>query len=422
MKDRDILFRYSASVASLLLLTGLVMTPFQQIIPQLTVLLTHSATLIFDTIALSPGASFLNAGLLMVIAIGVINQKHERYSGRDLAAIMLMGSFAFIGKNILNIWPILLGSYLSAHLAKTSFRQLAPSALFATSLCPIVTDMVFFQGLAFPLNIGAALIIGVLLGFITIPLSKATASMHKGLNLYNVGLATGLVATAYVAVLRSFGRNIATQLLWGTDHQRLVLIFLGLLLVVTLVFALGCRNTTWADYKKLHGLPNQGGVDAVSFVSEGTVFVNIFGLGLIGLIFILLAKGPFNGATLCGIMTVMAFGGNGKNTLNVLPILLGIYLGSLIKTWNISDPSILLVALFGTSMAPLAQKYGPLAGVAAGFFLSSISISLTLLHGGANLYNTGFSSGVTAMIMAPICEYIQMVREMRWGKHRHAKG
>jgi hypothetical protein len=58
-----------------------------------------------------------------------------------------------------------------------------------------------------------------------------------------------------------------------------------------------------------------------------------------------------------GILTVMCFGAYGKHIKNILPIFLGVFLGSITKVWNIDDPHILLAALFGTGLAPIIEVF-----------------------------------------------------------------
>jgi hypothetical protein len=47
--------------------------------------------------------------------------------------------------------------------------------------------------------------------------------------------------------------------------------------------------------------------------------------------------------------------------------MLGVYLGSWAKPWGADDPSILLAALFGTTLAPIAGRFGWHWGIERGF-------------------------------------------------------
>lgn len=104
------------------------------------------------------------------------------------------------------------------------------------------------------------------------------------------------------------------------------------------------------------------------------------------------------------MLTVFGFGASGKHVRNILPIFVGVYLGSLLKTWSVDAPSIVFAALFGTALAPVAGEYGFLWGVVASFINSSVVLNTGFLHGGLNLYNTGFSIGIVTAVLVPVLE------------------
>jgi hypothetical protein len=112
--------------------------------------------------------------------------------------------------------------------------------------------------------------------------------------------------------------------------------------------------------------------------------------------------GDFNGPIIGGLITLSGFSAFGKHFKNSLPILLGVYLSTLAKPWNASDPSMLLTALFGTNLAPIAGSYGIFWGIITGFIHSSVVPYVGAGHGGLNLYNNGFAAGIVAAIMLPI--------------------
>ena len=80
----------------------------------------------------------------------------------------------------------------------------------------------------------------------------------------------------------------------------------------------------------------------------------------------------------------------------------GVFLGSLAKPWSADDPSILLAALFGTTLAPIAGRFGWHWGVVAGFIHSSAAQTVGPLHAGLNLYNNGFAAGIVASVLVPV--------------------
>ena len=62
----------------------------------------------------------------------------------------------------------------------------------------------------------------------------------------------------------------------------------------------------------------------------------------------------------------------------------------------------MLAALFGTTLAPIAGRFGWAWGLVAGFVHSSVAQTVGQLHGGLVLYNNGFAAGLVASILAPL--------------------
>ncbi|MGD9922920.1 MAG: DUF1576 domain-containing protein, partial [Pseudorhodoplanes sp.] len=74
------------------------------------------------------------------------------------------------------------------------------------------------------------------------------------------------------------------------------------------------------------------------------------------------------------------------------------------------DPSGLLAALFGTTLAPIAGRFGWHWGIVAGFLHSSAARSVGSVHGGLNLYNNGFAAGIVAAVLAAVIIAIEARR------------
>ena len=131
--------------------------------------------------------------------------------------------------------------------------------------------------------------------------------------------------------------------------------------------------------------------------------------GMLGMAYILVVGGELNGPVIGAILTVVGFAAFGKHPRNIFPIMLGVFLGSLAKPWNVDDPSILLAALFGTTLAPIAGRFGWHWGVVAGFVHSSAALTVGPVHAGLNLYNNGFAAGIVAAVLVPVITAIQAI-------------
>jgi len=129
--------------------------------------------------------------------------------------------------------------------------------------------------------------------------------------------------------------------------------------------------------------------------------------GAIGMAYVLTVGGELNGPVIGALLSIVGFAAFGKHPVNFVPVIAGVFLGSLAKPWGAADPSILLAALFGTNLAPIAGRFGWHWGVVAGFIHSSAALSVGSVHGGLNLYNNGFAAGIVASILAPVIIAIQ---------------
>ncbi|MFH7489528.1 DUF1576 domain-containing protein, partial [Pseudomonas syringae group genomosp. 7] len=52
---------------------------------------------------------------------------------------------------------------------------------------------------------------------------------HQGYSLYNVGFASGIIATVIVSVFKSFGFETQSRLIWSTGNN---LLFMGVLITL----------------------------------------------------------------------------------------------------------------------------------------------------------------------------------------------
>jgi len=131
-------------------------------------------------------------------------------------------------------------------------------------------------------------------------------------------------------------------------------------------------------------------------VGFGPTLANMGLTGFVGTIYVIAIGGDLNGPVIGAILTIVGFSAYGKHPRNIVPIMLGVFIGSLVKPWAATDPSATLAALFGTTLAPIAGRFGWQWGLVAGFVHSSAAMSVGPLHAGLNLYNNGFAAGIVA--------------------------
>jgi hypothetical protein len=152
----------------------------------------------------------------------------------------------------------------------------------------------------------------------------------------------------------------------------------------------------------LVALSGQSPCDFTTLVGAGPAWMNMGLCGLIGLGYVLLVGGDLNGPVIGALFTIVGFAAFGKHPRNIVPIMAGVFLGTILKPLTVTNPSIILAALFGTTLAPIPGKFGWPWGIAAGFVHLSVAQTVGQLHGGLNLYNNGFAAGIVASVLAPI--------------------
>ncbi len=398
-------------VAIAMVVFGLFLDPIQEIIRGLYNIIIASDVLITDYFVVGGlGAALVNAGLLMLLSIAILLKLKVPFSGLYMAAIFLMGSFGLFGKNLFNVWPIIFGVALYARVQKEPFKKYIHVAFLGSCLAPFVTEVIFIIGfkpwIAWPLG----LLIGVSIGFLLPPVAGHSVKIHQGFALYNVGLAAGLIGGIYASLFKSFGYKAEPRLLWSTGNNTLMAT--ALLGLFACFFLYGFIKS-YGSLRGLKEIYSHSGRLGSDFIQEAGLEATLMNMGLNGVlavVYVLVVQGELNGPTIGGILTIVGFSGYGKHFKNILPVIFGVFIGSTLKTWNINDPAILLAALFGTALAPIAGHYGWVWGVVAGFLNSSLVLYAGFLHGGMNLYNTGFSAGLVAAVMIPILNALHKKR------------
>ncbi|MEG2349884.1 MAG: DUF1576 domain-containing protein, partial [Hungatella sp.] len=357
------------------------------------------------------GAALINAGILTLVSIAIVYFLGMDMDGHTITSSFLMFGFSLFGKNVLNIWLILLGVCLYARYHKTSVSRYIYIGFYGTCLSPIITQMMQIESLPFLLRFLLSVAVGIMIGFVLPPLSTHVHYAHQGYSLYNVGFSAGIIATMVVSVLRSFGIETESRLIWSTGNNPLFTGLLGVLFVGMILIALLCsRGAAVTGYRNILKSYGISGTDYLKSDGMAATLLNMGINGLFTMTFLLLIGGDLNGPTIGGIFTVVGFSATGKHLRNISPVMLGVWIAALTKLWNITDPSAILALLLSTTLAPIAGEFGIAAGILAGFLHSSVALNVGMLHGGMNLYNNGFAGGFVAIFLVPV---LQSIRDRR---------
>ena len=223
-----------------------------------------------------------------------------------------------------------------------------------------------------------------------------------GFSLYNMGFTAGLVGTLVVALYMSYGFVANPVFVWTTGNNGLLGGFLAAIFGSMVLLGFLLDRTAFRKLKTVVGTSGQAPTDFIALAGLGPTLVNMGLCGAVATLYIVCIGGDMNGPVIGAILTIVGFAAFGKHPRNIVPIMLGVFLGSLAKPWAIDDPSIQLAALFGTTLAPIAGRFGWHWGLVAGFVHSSAALTTGPMHAGLNLYNNGLAAGIVASVLVPV--------------------
>jgi len=364
---------------------------------------TSSCILITDYLAIGGvGAAFINSALLTIINIFLLRFLNVRPTGNVMTTIFLVTAFSFIGKNLINIWPIYLGGYLYAVVQRIEFKRIAVVTVMSTALSPLVS----FLGTELDLHSGykylLAIAVGIIVGFIIPPISSQLLLAHNGYNLYNMGFSAGFVSIVIYSVMLSLGVETSRNyIIYEIKDIKLMFFFIFFFVFLCLV-GLYSNHFKISQYKSIFWYSGRLITDFIRQIGIGLTLFNMGILGLICIGFILINGGYINGPIITAMLTVVGFGAFGKHPRNILPVLLGAYVAIYLSPTELPITLVIMTGLFSTSLAPIAGDYGMVYGFLVGLLHFFVVQNISVLHGGLDLYNNGLSTGLIATVTVPV--------------------
>ena len=356
-------------------------------------------------------AALFNAGMCGLFVFVLYKCSGFVASGGAFGAYFLAVGIGLFGKTIFTIIPFVLGGMIYAWYKKEPFRRIILYPIQASALSPIVTILTFSNGFSWG---GAALgyLSAMVIGFVITPVAIHTRSMHRGFDLYNVGLAAGLIGIIFFAIYREvalvpygFDNGYHITSLLGDSRPDFFFPFLGSIFALISMSGLLMSKE---GIKEFWALRDHTGLD-IDFAPEfgvPAVLMNMGFVGLMALFYMILIGAPMNGVTVGALLSVLCWTGNGANTRNMLPIFVGYGLYSLVTGMPLNSQYLCVAVCYATGLAPLAGRYGNIYGVIVGAIHAFIAGITTNMHGGFNLYNGGFSAGLVSLVMVPIIQSI----------------
>lgn len=403
-------YRVLLALAGLLLVSAVLAQPNLSLLQGFWEIQISETGLITDPMATGGvGAALLNAALVLLLSTLLIRWMGLPFTGAAFACLFLMGGFALLGKNLLNIAPIVIGGWLHSLYKREPFAKYVYLTLYGTCLSPMVSFLLVRVRPGWRwAAMGAC---GLVIGFLLPAIARFTTRVHQGYNLYNVGFAAGILGLGMASVLKGFGVEFDAEGSWSQDGHGLLCVMAAVLLLGLFCAgaAIGCRR--WSDYRHILSHSGRAVADFIILDGPGPALVNMALVGSMGFAY-LLALYPLgvrlNGPLMCCIFAMTGFGAFGKHPRNVLPVMAGAVLAALLMIKvPITSPGVLLATLLCTCLAPIAGQFGWYWGIAAGFIHMTIVQNTSILHGGMNLYNNGFAAGLVCILIVPIIEAVK---------------
>lgn len=255
---------FSLFTLGLLLIVAFGSAPLGQIIEGMQTIIVSRDALITDYFELAGyGAAFLNAMIVFGISVALVLTQKIPFTGLTMAALFMNAGYALWGKNVVNIIPVFLGTLWYAKMHKTGLSRYIYTALFGTCLAPLVTELVYMLPFNQWVNLLISVAVEIFVGFVLPPLSMHTASMHMGYNLFNVGFSGGVFAFVIVCVLRAFGMESESVLIWKEGQNPVIVVGLYSYFLLAFLFGLWISRGKVGSLKRILRHPGRAVSDFV---------------------------------------------------------------------------------------------------------------------------------------------------------------
>ena len=392
-----------------LIIAGLVLGNFSETVAGLGKIITSPAQLTIDYFKIgTPAGTFLNSGLVGLACVLVFLVSGFELNGLSLMSFFLTIGFSFFGINVMNIWPCFLGVWLFSRVAKVTFASVVNIALFATCLSPFVSEMVcrypVFEGVL-AAQIAAGIVIGVIAGFLMGVLCQYSPNLHKGYTLYSAAAVAGFIAILiYSTMYKAVGIEAPTNTDIGDPQVMIVNIFAIVVCVLTIIAGFFINGKSFKGY--LSVLKSTGyKCDFTKSAGVGLTFINIGVFGLFATAYYNITGGNLTGVTMGCIICLLAVSPCGAHILNMLPIMIGYAIASTFCAFELTTQAIIVGLCFAGALVPISGSFGSIAGIIAGIMHACMVTSVVTFHGGFCLYNGGFTSGITAILLVAVLTY-----------------
>lgn len=372
--------------------------------------------------------TFLNVAVVCAACAAIYSLPGSKPDGLSVLAFFLTAGFCFWGTTALNIWFT-----FAAVLVYCLVKKQKPAAqgnlfLFSTGLAPLITELLFrwpgeeWHGFTV-LGCAMAFAVSLVIAFLLAPGLEHSPKMHKGYDIYSAAVPMGFIAFLLRAVLyKVLGGTLMDSVgvglgdsFWTISNVFCFVVF-GFALVLGLLLG-GSFKRYWSL------LRDSGyGVDFSAKYGVGTALMNLGIYGLFIVLYYNLIGANWNAATLGCVFCMVCCCFKGSHPGNVWPIMVGYVAASFAAkglcallgtefTLAINAQAIVIGLCFANGLAPIAGRYGWLAGILAAMGHFALVTCVPLMHGAFLLYNGGFTAAIVCFLFVPVLEKFARTRE-----------
>ena len=388
-----------------MLMYAFLTTNLSELVQGLHTILKANDVLLTDYLEIAGvGPTLLNAALVLLINLGLMRKLDLKPNGIIIAALFLLAGFSFMGKNIFNIWPFYLGGYVYSRYHQIPYKNVVLINIFSTAFSPISSLISGAMSDHFLIVIMLNALVGGFIGFIMPTISAHILTFHSGYNLYNMGTAAGFVGMLIYSILDVSKVSVAGNNVLLQENNPVLIMFFIVYSLALILIGWKMNERSFKGYKDVMKHTGRLVTDVIKQDGFGLSLINMGLLGLLSIAFVLVVGGVMNGPTIAAVLAVMGFGSFGKHPRNTWPIVLGVCLGWVIFGIDKPISTLVMSALFGTTLAPVAGEFGALWGIVAGALHMAFVVNIGAMHGGLMLYNNGLSGGIVAAVLIPLID------------------
>ena len=203
------------------------------------------------------------------------------------------------------------------------------------------------------------------------------------------------------------------RLINGIDGPYRVIMGLFALLLI-FAFILDTPQNIWAGLPRILTSRSVLVSDYAYIGGIGAMLVSATLVGTFSLITMLIGGVKPSGGVIMGFWLILGFGFFGKNILNTIPLVAGVWIFAKVKKMPFRDVAVTTMLCATVSpivsevayLMPYAQPAGAIAGFLTGLFIGFIfaplAIAMGKVHGGYLLYNGGLVGGLIATFTVSI--------------------